>query len=167
MREEGKRHCPSLSLYGVSNVFFLLRVHPEGPKGDWGTKSKDPKEPWVEELTRTWEKEDSTLVFTRLLGIKGWLISFPIVKGLTLSDSSEITGCFWDLAVFLFLVSVPSIFSLGSTLLTFSYLIFFSIPSLMEVAAPIASTAPLLIGTPEKVSIIRSHPNQFSKNSYI
>ena len=59
--EEGKRSCPSLSLSTDSlEVFCLLRVRPEGPKGGWDTKSEDPKGPWTKEVTGTWEKEDST-----------------------------------------------------------------------------------------------------------
>ena len=44
----------SLSLSTDSPMIFcLLRVRPEGPKGVWGIKSKDPEEPWAEELTGT------------------------------------------------------------------------------------------------------------------
>ena len=56
----------SLSIDSLK-VFCLLRVHPKGPKGGWDTKSEDPKGPWTEEVTGTWEKEDSTLVFFRVL----------------------------------------------------------------------------------------------------
>lgn len=34
-------------------IFCLLWVHLEVPKGDWGVMSKDPEEPWTEELTGT------------------------------------------------------------------------------------------------------------------
>ena len=34
-------------------IFCLLRVRLEGHKGDWGAKSKDPKEPWAEKLIGT------------------------------------------------------------------------------------------------------------------
>jgi len=47
-REEGKRPCPSLSLSFSTKspmIFCLLQVCLEGPKGDWSTKSKDPKKP--------------------------------------------------------------------------------------------------------------------------
>ena len=113
-------------------VFYLLQVCPEGPKGDWGMKSKDPEEPWAEELTRTWEREDSTLVFTQVFRIKGWPTFFPTVEGSILSGSSKMTNCFWNFALFLFLVlgptSVPSALSSSSAILTTSYLIFFSLP---------------------------------------
>ena len=80
------------------------------------------------------------------------------------------TNYFWDFVVFVFLVSgptlVPSALSSSSALLTASYLIFFSLPLPMRVAAPIASITPLLIGTPEKVPTIRSHPNQASRKLF-
>ena len=46
----------SLSLNKDSTtVFCLLWVHLEGPKGEWGMMSRDPEEPWAEEVTATKE----------------------------------------------------------------------------------------------------------------
>ena len=60
-REKKERGLALLSLSIDSlEIFYLLRVRPEGPKGGWDTKLEDPKEPWTEEVTGTWEKEDST-----------------------------------------------------------------------------------------------------------
>ena len=55
IKERRKDALPfSLSLSIESPmVFHLLRVRLEGPKGDWGTRLKDPKEPWAEELIET------------------------------------------------------------------------------------------------------------------
>ena len=45
-REKKKRGLALLSLSTNSPmVFYLLWVHLEGPKGDWGIKSKDAEEP--------------------------------------------------------------------------------------------------------------------------
>ena len=133
-------------------------------------KLKDLKELWAEELTRTSKREDSTLVFTRIFRIKGWPTSFPTIEGSTLSGSSEMTNCFWDFAVLLFLASRPTsvhlTLSSSSALLTASYLIFFSLPIPTGAIAPISSITPLLIGSPEKVPTIRSHPNQVSGKSF-
>ena len=77
-KEKKERSLALLSLSIDSlEVFCLLRVRLEGPKGGWDTKPKDPKEPWTEVVTRTWEKEDSTLVFYRVLEAKGCSTSLP------------------------------------------------------------------------------------------
>ena len=77
-REKKERSLALLSLSTDSlEVFCLLRVRPEGPKGGWDTKPEDPKEPWTEAVTGTWEKEDSTLVFYRVLEAKGCSTSLP------------------------------------------------------------------------------------------
>ena len=73
-------------------VFCLLWVHLEGPKGDWDTKSEDPKGPQTEEVTRAWKKEDSTLVFFQDLEVKSFLTSFSLGA----------TNCFWDFQSFSF-----------------------------------------------------------------
>ena len=85
----------SLSLSTESPmVFCLLRELLEGPKGDWGTKLGDPKESRIEELTGTWEREDFTLVFTRVLVAKDCASSSPAVGEPILLVSSKITNCF-------------------------------------------------------------------------
>ena len=77
-REKKERGLALLSLSIDSlRVFCLLQVRLKGPKGGWDTKSEDPKGPWIEEVTGTWEKEDSTLVFFRVLETKGSLTSLP------------------------------------------------------------------------------------------
>ena len=77
-REKKERSLALLSLFTDSlEVFCLLRVRPEGPKGGWDTKPEDPKEPWTEVVTGTWGKEGSTLVFFRVLETKGSLTSLP------------------------------------------------------------------------------------------
>ena len=77
-KEKKERGLALLSLSTDSlRVFCLLRVCPEGPKGGWDTKSEDPKGPWTEAVTGTWEKEDSTLVFFRVLEAKGCPTSLP------------------------------------------------------------------------------------------
>ena len=147
-REKKERSLALLSLsLGSPSLFCLLRVRLEGPK-----------EPWTEELTGTWEKEDSTLVFTRVLIAKGCPTSFPL----------ESTNCFWDFPVFLFFVSGPIPFALPSTSTSFnfSYLIALSLLIPIEVPALMASTAPFLIGTPVEAPTIRSHPDQTSGKSY-
>ena len=100
-REKKERGLAHLSLStGSPSLFCLLRVCLEGPK-----------EPWTEELTGTWEKENSTLVFTQVL----------IAKGCSTSFSSESTNCFWDFQVFLFFVSRPIPSALPSTLASFNF----------------------------------------------
>ena len=72
--------------------------------------------------------------------------------------------------VFLFFASgpafMPSALSLTLASFNFSYLILFSLPLLMGVTAPMASIAPLLMGTLEEVPMIRSQPDQVFGKSY-
>lgn len=53
----GKKKKKSLAILFLPTdpliIFCLLWVHLEVPKGDWGVMSKDPEEPWTEELTGT------------------------------------------------------------------------------------------------------------------
>ena len=161
-------------------VFCLLWVRPEGLWGDQGIMSRDPEEPWAKEVTTTeevplreptgiWRIEDSTLVFTPIFGIGGWLTSFPIAEGSTSSRPSEITSYLWAEAVFLLLVpwpaSVPSAFPSTSDFLTTFYLIFFSLPLPMGVATPIASITPFLIGMPEEKPTMKSNLDQALEKS--
>ena len=48
-RKEALPFSLSLST-GSFTVFYLLRVRLEGPRGDWGVMSRDPKEHWLKNL---------------------------------------------------------------------------------------------------------------------